>query len=161
MNRHLTIASAVFTWAGALLGLPSLAALLYFVWALVGLHLTPTGNTGGKPEYNSLVGLLVGGAQLAGKAMKWLTAGAQWAIILLAALSLLLLVFAIVLFAVGRGLHAHHAWARVLGVILASGLLLAGASSALMFRQSLAVAAASVVAAMSAYVVWALCREFA
>ncbi len=160
MTRHLTIASAAFTWAGALLGLPSLAALLYTAWALVRLRLKPSATPGAKPDYSSPAGLLVGGARLAGKAISLFTSGAEWAIAALAILSLLLVGFAILLFAVGRGLHAHHMWARILGMILASGLLLAGTTCALLLRQSLAAAAATVIAATSAYVIWTLWRQF-
>jgi predicted permease len=160
LNRHLSIVSTAFTWSGVLLGLPSLAAVLYFVWALVGLHLTPTAAAGGKTDANSLVGLLVGGAQLAGKALKWFTTSAQWAIALLGVVSMLLLVAAIALFAIGRGLQAHQTWARILGMLLAAVLLFAGASCALMLRQGLA-AAASALAATSVYILWVLWREFA
>jgi hypothetical protein len=88
-----------FTWPGVPLGLPSLPALLYFLLALVGLHPTsPTRDASGKTDYNSLVGLLMGGAQLAGTALKWFMNDAQWAIGWLAVLSLLLLVVAIALY---------------------------------------------------------------
>jgi hypothetical protein len=162
LNRHLAIVSTFFTWSGVLLGLPSLPALLYFLLALVGLHTTsPTPDASGKTDYNSLVGLLMGGARLAGKALGWFMNSAQWAIGLLAVLSLLLLVVAIALFAIGRGLHAHQTWARILGILLASVCLFAGLSSVIMFRQGAAVASSSAVAATSMYILWALWRKFA
>ena len=162
MNRHLTIVTAAFTWSGVLLGLPSLSAFLYFLWALVGVRIaSPAGDAGGKPDYNSLVGLLVSGAKVAGKTLGWLTTGAQWAIALLTVVSMLLLLVAMALFTTGRGLQAHQTWARILGMTLAAILFFVGALGALLFRQGQAVAASTVVAAMCLYILWTLWRQFA
>src|SRR5258708_530564 len=162
LNRHLAIVSAAFTWAGVLLGLPSLSALLYFLWALVGMRSSSLKEgSSGNPDPNSLIGLLVGAAHLAGKALSWFVNGAEWAVVALTVFSMLLLTIALVLFAVGRGVHAHQQWARILGMMLASAFLLAGAAGAVMFRQVLTIAAASAFAATSMYIFWALWREFA
>lgn len=144
-----------------LFGVPSLAAFLYFFWALLGLR-SPSiaAPAGAKSSYSSLVEILVNVAQLAGKALQLLTGVARWAVLLLCMLSVLGLIVAIALFAVGRGLHAHQNWARVLGILIASVSLLAGASGAVMLRHGSAVAAACTIATVSLYVVWALWREF-
>lgn len=161
MQRHLTIVSATFTWTGALLGLPSFAALLYFLYALVAMRLGSTAaDTGGKSDYRSLVGLLVGGARLAGKAVNLFTTGAQWAIVALALAAGFLVLVALTLLAVGRGLNTHQGWARILGIVLASAGWLTGASGALAFRKGLA-AGAFAVAAACTYILWALWRRFA
>jgi hypothetical protein len=144
-----------------LLGAPSLSGFLYFLWAALELRLaSPSGDLGGKQDYNSLVGLLVAGASAAGKALSWFTNSAQWVIALMAACSMILLLAAVALFSIGRGLQTHQMWARILGMMLASGVFVAGAFCALMFRRSPVVAATSGVAAVSSYVFWALWRQF-
>ncbi len=159
MTRHLAIVSTAFTWGAVLLGLPSLSGLLYFLWALLSSRL-PAAAADGQADYNSLVGLLMAGAQAAGKALRWLVNGAQVAMVALAVIFTILLASAIALWAIGRGLHAHQTWARVLGILIASALLLASLSGALFVRHGFAVAASSAVAFSSMYTLWALWRQF-
>lgn len=161
MHRHLAIVSAAFTWTGAILGLPSFAALLYLLYGLLTARLPPPpADTAGQADYGSLVGLLVSGARLAGKAAFFVLAGLEWAMVALALAAGLLVLVAVALLAIGRGLDAHQMWARTLGILLASGAWLGGASTALSVRKGPAIAAALALTAACTYVLWALWRRF-
>jgi len=82
----------------------ALCFALFFFGAPVGLRRSsPKEYSGANPEPNSLIGLVVSAAHVAGKALNWFVNSAEWAIVALTVFSMLLLAVAIMLFAVGRG----------------------------------------------------------
>lgn len=125
--------------------------------ALVGLNPTsPAENAGARPDYNSLAGLLVGGAELVAKTSQIIRARRTFGVHRAGSdLDASPDVFGHAVRS-GRGIQAHQTWARVLGLMLAFAILFVSAPAAFMFRQGLGAAVCSAVAGTCVYVIWTL-----
>ncbi len=125
LDRHLSIVANGFRAAGFVLGVPSIAALLFLSWAWISLRpghplVAPTTDIG---KYG-LIALLSSGAYGVGKVFEFFGGATRWVAGMLAVLSFCTTLFSASLFYTGRGLMAHALWARLAGGILTFGLLL-------------------------------------
>jgi hypothetical protein len=117
MDRHSWIVANGFRVAGCALGLPSTVALVYMVWARVGLYSQPPPSADGATDIATygLVGLLLTGVNLAGKLLGPLGSVFVVLVDILIATSLIAVVLSVALFLTGRGLGSHAPWARIAG----------------------------------------------
>jgi len=133
MGLHRRIVAVGFRILGLLLGIPAFAALAGLTYSAIDLGSLPI-----PPPDNSayldvgtygLVGLLSNGAKAVGtglgKLLALLSGAATWVVVSLAIALLLTLLFAVLLFFVGRGIGRHAKWARIVGMLLAAGFILA------------------------------------
>ncbi len=126
------------------------------------MHLAkPTETSVGSGGSDSLVNLLVAGAQIFGKALGFFAGAVEVLLWVLAVIFFLLLCFAAILLLVGRGLRRHRRWARTLGILLAFGLLVASMASLALQRGAVPTVAALLLAMGSVYTLWVLLRRFA
>jgi len=160
VDRHLSIVATGFRAAGWLLAVPSLAALLFLLWAWFSLQ----GGTPPDPRYTSIqkygiIGVLQSGAYGLGKIFETLGGLSRWLAGILAVVSVLALAFSAALVYTGRGLQQHAVWARVVAGILALACLLS--SSGMVLGLPRAGAATSLLlAGAAAYSLWVLGWRF-
>ncbi|MEP6536248.1 MAG: hypothetical protein ABJF23_13060 [Bryobacteraceae bacterium] len=160
-NPHILYVARAFNGVALLLGIPSLAATLYFGFAAVSLYLsTPAkGATPSAVSANSAIDLLTMAARAAGAVFGFLGSMGEAVIRGLAAASLAVLIFSLTLFFTSRGLQAHAGWARgTAGVILT--LVFLAAMLALLSSGSKSLLAL-LLASCSGYGLWALWKGFA
>ena len=160
MDRHLSIVANGFRAAGWLVGIPSVAALLFMIWVLISLR-NPTPP---DPQYTDigkygLVGLLQSGACGLGKVFQFFGGLSRWVAGVLAGVSVLLMLFSAALFYTGRGLHHHATWARITGGLLAVLLLLFSSGLVLGLPRAGAWSSAVILCA-SVYALWVLGWRF-
>lgn len=117
-----------------------------------------------KPAYldvgaYGLVGLLSNGANGVAAGLSFLGGVASAILALLAIVAVAGIAFAVLLHAVGRGLTASAAWARVLAGLISLVALLNAASALAFLRQGAAILDAALVASL-AYVLWVVGWRF-
>jgi hypothetical protein len=107
-----------------------------------------------------LVALLALGADALAKTLYFLAGLALWIVVAVAFLSLLTLILAVILYATGRGIGHHATWARIVGGLIAVGLLLCSLGLLAVLSRDLALIACLPIA-LSLYTLWVLCWRFA
>jgi hypothetical protein len=144
-----------------LLGIPALAACVGLTLAFFELRraAAPEGHMLDVQKYG-LVGLLTNGAVGADRVLGFLSGIASGVAAALAVLALIAVLWAVVIYLIGRGLARRAAWARVLGVMAAAGLLLVGLGALAIAPHRLALAPWPPIAA-ALYALWALIWRFA
>ena len=157
-QRHLV--AGAFHAASLVLGIPSSIAFVFLVWESVRLHFGPSGTATGATG-NQLIDLFVQGFRLFGKLFAFLGGAAKWAFTLLAVASLVIIVAAVILFFIARGLHAGRAWARIFGILLALAALLVALVVLAALRRPVPIALSTTAAAASVWVIWVLGWRFA
>jgi hypothetical protein len=113
-----------FRVVSVVIGIPSLVSTIYFGWGALQIHLLHPGPlppaTGGSSALGQLMetgGRLVGGLfQLFGNL-------GEWFVIVISAASLMMFLFAVVLWFTADGLAEGKVWARVVAVFCGLGLL--------------------------------------
>jgi hypothetical protein len=118
VSTHRPIVARGFRAVGLVIGLPSVVLFVVLAAATLTLRLPPL-DTSGPLDIGTygLVALLVAGARGISSAFGFLIKAMDWAIALMAVVSLAVAVLGLFLFVVGRGLQRRAAWARVLGVL--------------------------------------------
>ena len=159
-NPHILNVARAFKGISLLLGIPSLAATLYFGFAAITLYLSTPAKRSAPPQAsgNSALDLLDMAARAAGAAFGFIGAVGDAVVRGLAIASLAVLLFSLTLFFTSRGLQAHAGWARVVGGMMLTVLFLI-ALLALVSSGSRGLFAL-LLASVSGYVLWALWRGF-
>ena len=150
------------------LGVPSIAAFVALIYTVIDLRSMPA-----LPPDNSqyldidkygLVGLLNNAVKAIGDVIGTplaLAAGvAMWLLVALAIAALFAALFAVLLYLVGRGVKHRATWARFVGIILTTGLLLISILALTSLRRDLAPIAVLPVG-LSLYTLWVLGWRFA
>jgi hypothetical protein len=152
------IASGLYA-ASLALGIPSLAATLFFGWNALRLWMLGVPKDSGPSRSpDQLIRLIEDGARAIGAAAKLAAAAGQTVITILAIVSLALLVFSAALFFVARGLRAGQPWARVVAGAMMAIVLLIPALALLSTRGAPGRTAAAMITAAGAYALWTLWR---
>jgi hypothetical protein len=160
MSRHLPTVANAFYIAAALLGLPALPGFLYFGFAALRLRLLTPASTAVSSSPDVMVNLIETGARIFGSVFKFIGDAGQWVITAFTAICFLILLLAGALFLIGRGLHAHAAWARAVGALFVLSTLLVSLVGMLSLRRG-GWAISSSLVAISTYATWVLLRRFA
>ncbi len=128
MANQSVIVGYGFRVLSLLFGVPSFVVLLDLFVNLFVLK-TPMPQPDNSPPLDvqkyGIVALLDYGARGIGAMFGAFTALAVWVAQLLAALLFFVVLFAVLLFFVGRGIAHHAMWARVMGILISAALLLA------------------------------------
>lgn len=124
--RHVEIVANGFRATGLLLGLLSLVLLFLFGGSLFLAARQPSPPPSHPLDIHTygIVGLLQNGAIGLGQGLNFLATLGLWLGVLVAVVSLLVLLFALLLFLVGRGVADRAGWARVVAALLAVIVLL-------------------------------------
>ena len=115
MNRHVSIVAAGFRFSGFLIGAPSALSLIGAAAAAIFLQFRPAPDAS-KPldlKTYGLVGLLSNGARAVNHGVNALLGAAEMFCLFLAAASLAIALFAVLLWFIGRGLGRRVLWARI------------------------------------------------
>lgn len=148
-----------FQMAALVMGVPSLAAVLFFGGSAIFLRMnTPVESPGGHAG-PSLVNYLVDGARLLGKIFGFLGLVGQTVFAVLAGVAFLVLLFAVLCFFTGRGLQENAMWARVVAMGISGVVLLIAAFGILSTRRVPGLIFFGPFAAASGYALWALLRR--
>lgn len=129
MNRHVSIVAAGFRFSGFLVGAPSALSLIGAVAAAIVLQFRPAPDAS-KPldiKTYGLVGLLNNGARAVNHGVNALLGAAEVFCLFLAAASLAVVLFAVLLWFIGRGLGRRMLWARIGASLLCAVLTLISA----------------------------------
>jgi hypothetical protein len=161
VDANLLIVAAGFRIVGWLIGVPSLLTLLslggsFFV---LGQSLPPDPSESLDLKTYGLVALLAQGAEALGKTLYFLAGLALWIVVAAATAALLTLIFAVILYATGRGIGNHATWARIVGGLITVGLLLCSLGLLAALRSDLALLAWLPIG-LSLYTLWVLCWRF-
>lgn len=159
-SRNVEQIARAFHAAALAIGIPSGLAFLLLGFEALRLQMSSPGATSSGKSGNQLIDLFVSGFTIFGKLLGLFTGVAKWLILLLTAVSLIAVVFAVALFLTARGLNAGRMWARVLGVALAIAPLLLSLGAVLSTRRTLPFAIAASTAAASGYTIYILCWRF-
>lgn len=148
-----------FQAAGLILGIPSLLAVVFFGGSAILLwRMTPEVSSG--PHAGpSLVNYLVDGARVLGKIFGFFGAVGQAVFTILACIALVVLLFAVLCFFTGRGLHDQAAWARIVAMLISAVTLLIAALGILSTRRIPGLILFGPFAAASGYALLALLRR--
>jgi hypothetical protein len=162
MHRQVAIVANAFQVTAFLIGIPSLIASLWLGWQILTLpRLTPESAASSTGESTtSLVSLLMDGARLLGKVFGAFASAAQVVITIAAVVSFAALLCSVLLYFVGRGLHSHESWARVVGIVMMLGMLFISGIGALSVRRGLIGLILTAAAAACVYALWTLFRRF-
>jgi hypothetical protein len=161
MNPHVTVLANTFYTVAAVLGIPSLSVTLLYVCYRVQLWITPSPSSFARVKNPDGVLLILEGmtrtvgtlASVLGFLGKFVFGG-------LAIVSIVILILAMTLFFIGRGLHAHQGWARVVASLLMIVSLLTSCLCVTSIRGPWLVLSFSI-AATSVYALWILWHDFA
>jgi hypothetical protein len=159
MDRHSWIVADGFRFAGCALGLPSTVALIYLVWARVGLQSRPPPGADGATDIAAygLVGLLLTGVNFAGKLLGPLGSVLVMLVDMLTVASLIAVAFSAALFLTGRGLGNHSTWARIAGSLFSVVSLAFSVGWLILLRRGPNLAGLLPLS-VSVYILWVLSR---
>jgi hypothetical protein len=164
LDRHLLIVANTFRIAGCVLGLPSLLVCLWLtaIW-IQTTFLMPKISEAGTPDINiqrdGIVGLLVLGGTMVGKAFQFAASAFTWiaGVVDIAAFALALIGAA--LFFTGRGLVGHATWARILAGVAAFAIFAVSFLAFTSIRRGPNFIALVPLSA-AVYALWVLIRRF-
>lgn len=161
MHRPVALVANAFYVVAAMVGLPSAISFLFFGFAAIRLHLlSPVPNHApSSRSSDTLVRLIEIVGSVIGGAFRMVGSAGQFIVNAVVAVSFVLLIGAGAMYFIGRGLHAHQLWARIVGLLVLLGFFLCSTLAALSFRRVLFPLFGAVVAA-SVYGIWALWRRF-
>jgi hypothetical protein len=159
--RHLLIVATGFRFAGMLLGLASMAALVDVADTWLVMRKTPGPDTGPALDITTygLVGLLHNAARAVGYGLHALGDLLTVLLAIVAAAAVLGVFMALLLYLTGSGIGRHATWARVVAILIASSLALASCAVMLVMRRDHAVFAALPIG-LSGYALWVLIWRF-
>jgi hypothetical protein len=156
------IVASGFRVAGWVIGVPSVIALLgsTAAWIDLRFNLPPVEGHYLDVEKYGLRGLLENGARTVVKIFEFFGGVALWVLTIAAAASLMMTLFAVLLYVVGRGISQHSTVARVAAILISIVLLLCslGPMAALQGGWR---ALACLGPGLSFYMLWVLCFRFA
>jgi hypothetical protein len=160
--RHLVIVAIGFRVTGLLLALGSIADLVDLGHTALLIRKTPPPDTGAPLDVGTygLVALLANAARGAGYVLHALTAVAGVLLVILIAFAVLALLFGVLLYLTGRGIGHHATSARIMAMLLSTGLALASVSLMVAMRRDHAPFAALPIG-LSLYTLWVLIWRFA
>ena len=154
-----TIANAFYAVA-ALFGIPAAAVtVLYAVHRLRLAFATPPPAPSAVKNPDALLLVIEGMSRALNTTATFFSGVSNMVFSIVAGIAGVALVASIALFLTGRGLHAHHAWARFAGSGLMAVALVAGLFSLLTFRGPLMLGSLAVILA-SGYALMGLWRGF-
>jgi hypothetical protein len=107
-----------------------------------------------------LVALIVNAARGADFVLRALLAVAGIVLVILVIAAVLALLFGLLLYLTGRGIGHHATWARVVAILISTGLALVSCAVMVTVRRDLA-SFAAVPIGLSLYTLWALIWRFA
>jgi len=105
------------------IGIPSLISTVYFGWASVQLHRNPGPLPPAAQSSNALVRLIETGGRLIGGMFRLFGNLGEWLVIVVATISLVVFLFAVLLWLTASGLAQGRLWARILAVFCGLALL--------------------------------------
>jgi hypothetical protein len=162
LNRHLSIVAAGFRFSGFVIGAPSVLSLIGAAAAAIFLQFRPAPDAS-KPldiQTYGLVGLLSNGARAVNHGVNALLGAAEIVCLFVAAASLAVALFAVLLWFIGRGLGRRKLWARIGASLLCAVLtLMSAAALASVSRGGEPVAALAL--GVSLYALWAVLFRYA
>ena len=162
MVRHLLIVATGFRLAGLLLALASIAALVDLADTALVMRRLPPSETGAPLDIGTygLVALIVNAARGADYLVHALAGVASFILVMLAIAAVLTLLLGALLFLTGRGIGHHAAWARIMAMLLSTGLALMSCAVMVVMRRDHAPFAALPIG-LSLYSLWVLIWRFA
>jgi hypothetical protein len=163
MNPSITAVANGFYALAALLGVPSLCVTLLYACYRVRLWMAPTPAESSLDQVknpDAILMMLQGIAKTVGAIAGGLGSLGKFIFGVMASVSVVTLCLAVLFFFVGRGLHAHENWARIVAGLLATFSLLVALLSCLTFRGPLLVFSFGL-AGMSGSALWTLWEGFA
>jgi hypothetical protein len=164
--HHRQIVARAFGIIGWLLGIPSFLLLLAAGVGYFTLPAKPPPDTSRAVDIQTygLVGLLQDGAigisHGLSKTFGFLNDVASWAAMVLAIISLVVLLFALILHVTSRGLFRHATWARIAAAIISIALILFFYGMLFVLPRDLLVAPGLFIAA-ALYTLWVLGWRYA
>jgi len=162
MTPQITLVANGFYALAALLGVPSLCVTLLYASYRVRLWMAPAlteSSLDSVKNPDAILMMLQGIAKTIGAIAGGLGSLGKFIFGVMASVSVVMLCLGVLFFFVGRGLHAHENWARIVAGLLATFSLLVGLLSCLTFRGPLLVFGIGL-AAMSGYAIWTLWNGF-
>ena len=162
MNGQMTLVANGFYGVAALLGVPSLCVTLLYACYRIRLWMAPApaeSSLDSVKNPDAILMMLQGIAKTVGAVAGGLGSVGKFIFGVMASVSVVMLCLGVVFFFVGRGLHAHESWARIVAGLLATFSLLVALLSCLTFRGSLLVFALGLAGA-SGYAIWTLWKGF-
>jgi hypothetical protein len=163
MNPQIVTVANAFYVGAVVVGVPSFLSTMvaaYFQIRILMLPTQPVQTSFGVKNPDAIILMLQGMVRVMGAAANFLGGLGQAILGVMAAVSIAALLFAIALFFTGRGLHAHAGWARGMGGVLVSVILLGSLLSAAVTRGPFLLLSL-LSAAGSVYALRALWRGFA
>jgi hypothetical protein len=110
----------------------------------------------GRQVRRSTDRLLVSGARILARLFEFFGGGVEWLLAVLSVVSFGCLVFAVLLYFTGRGVHASRGVARTMGILLVILPLLVSFMGVMALRKPVPFVVSSLTFALSTYVIWAL-----
>jgi hypothetical protein len=162
LNRHVVIVAAGFRFLGWVSGALSAISLIGATAAAIILQLRPAPDPSRPLDLRTygLVGLLNNGARAINHGLNALLGAAEVVCLVMAAISLAVLLLAVLLHVIGRRLARGAPWARVGGGLAALG---SAAISALFLSATTGeeLAAPALALGVSLYALWTMVFRFA
>ena len=163
MGRNRRIVAGAFRIVALLLGVSATVAFGGLTYFAIDLRSTPLPPPDKTPYLDigtyGLVGLLSNSAKAVGAGvgplLAHLSAAAMWLITGLAIASLVVALFALLLYLTGRGIARHTRWARITASFISAVFLLVSILALTSLRQDLA-PLACVPVGLSLYSIWVL-----
>jgi uncharacterized membrane protein (UPF0136 family) len=158
--QHRQRVASAFHAISLALGIPSFLAFVLLALESLRAHFTNPVAADSGASGNQLIDLFVGGFRLAGKVLGFFGDVAEWIVLILAVVSFICVVLAVVLFFTARGIRAGRTWTRILGIVLAIHLFIVSLTAILSLRQPVPFVLSTAIATTSVYVIWALGFRF-
>jgi len=159
LDRHLSVVANGFRAAGCILGIPSIAAFVFVCWVWYSIQVTPPDPRFTSVQKYGIVGILESGAYGLGKVFQFFGGLSRWVAGLLALITMVTTLISVALFYTGRGLAYHAGWARVVGIILALGLMFVSSGGFMGLQRGASIASLGLVLA-GGYAIWVLGWRF-
>ncbi len=158
MISHRLIVARIFQVGSFVIGIPSLLFGMFMTWTAIQTQSKPQPES--APSGNQAIDLAISGVEWIGKGLSALGDIAHWVSILLAVLAFALVIYAVVLFFIARGIRHNRVAARVLGILLALPPLLSSLTTIASIREPVPLLISSLTVGVAGYVVWALGWKF-
>ena len=142
-----------------MLGIPSIAALLFAVWVWISLSSGPPETRYADTGSNGVIGLLQSAVYNFARTYEFFEGVSKWLSEILAMLALMATLVSVGLFVTGRGLHHQAPWARITGAVFAVALLLLSSGRLLSALRTGSVTGMALFGA-SVYTIWVLGWRF-
>lgn len=159
MDRHLQIVANAFYLGSAILAIPGIAGFLIAVVQWLRGFALPATSPEVPRNADNMLKLIDGAARIAAAPFRLLAWAGQWVMLIVAIVSVLVLIMAVILFFTGRGLHLNQIWAKYSASIFLFALCSSWFSSSVALRKSPLLLIPLSGAAACVYGLWALWRR--